>query len=57
MKRKQYEKSKKDSTNTDNTLNAVQNDIQQNTHFLYLRISDMTYHCLGNVIKVKFNKR
>jgi len=57
MKRKLYEKSKKDSTTTDDTLNAVQNDIQQKTHFLYLCISDMRYHCLGNVVKVKFNRK
>jgi len=55
MKGKQREKSNKDSTVTDDVLNSLQTEIQQKTRFLYLCVSDMRYHCLGNVVKVKFN--
>ena len=57
IKRKQREKSNKDSAVTDDVLNSLQSEIQKKTHFLYLCVSDMRFHCLGNVVKVKFNSK
>jgi hypothetical protein len=41
-------------THVEDELDKIRKDINQKTHFAYICISDLRYHSLGNVVKIKF---
>lgn len=57
VRRKQYEKSKKDSNDTDHLLNALQSDIQKKSHFSYLCVSDLRYLVLVMLLKLSLTEK
>lgn len=40
------------SIDLDEKLSRIRDDIEQNTHFAYICVSDLRYHCKGNISRL-----